>query len=230
MANPAALLHAQLSEWNEPASNTNAQNVRTPDEDGWEVQRRAAGYLLEIESLLSRLTAIGPTVDVSVYRRYLPLWSRAVFVFPKGWSEGGSGAIEQTGLDQLAGLSTLFSLVVERADQTKFDEIRDSLNALEELIAASSASVALKAHLRNVMNHLRWCIDNYDIVSDFEVERATEQLIATVARAAVATQNDANQGGGWTTWLNGFVWPFASGATATVVGELAMAGIQAIGS
>jgi hypothetical protein len=42
----------------------------------------------------------------------------------------------------------------------------------------------LKMHVKQVIAHLNWCIDNYDAVGDFDLQEAVERLASAIIRAA----------------------------------------------
>ncbi|EPQ73151.1 hypothetical protein MMMB2_3923 [Mycobacterium marinum MB2] len=59
-----------------------------------------------------------------------------------------------------------------------------------------------------------WCIDNYEIVGDFDLGEAVERLAATVVR--VASASDQENLPKWHVVINGFVWPFAINVLAAI--------------
>lgn len=214
MANPAELLLSQYQAWSNPANNATANNVRGPTADLWLTHRVAVRHLEALTQLLDELAAAGR--NVNVYRRYLPSWWAIAFAHPHGWSAGGSANINAGELEHLENLADLLQGYVPAVRDGGLDEV----SAYADLVAntlADDTSIPqnLRAHAMEVVGHLRWCVEKYSIVGDFELQEALERLAATVLRVA-ANSSDENKSTMWGPIMTNWVWPFATNMVAAI--------------
>lgn len=225
MANPAQLLFAQLSAWHVIDQRRTTAQVRHVHGSnvGWEQMRMAVRHLDAIEELLTQMSQAGR--DVSVYHRHFPSWTTAVFAYPNGWNKMGLCDVNQQMLDHLHTLGDLMEILVPTLSPTGDGELRSFcarlLNTLDD---DPTIPDPLKLHLREVVRHLEWCLDQYAVAGDFEVRKAVERLVAAMAQVAGASENPDR----WKTVLNTWVWPFAvnmvSAIPAQTIIQLALGG------
>ncbi len=203
MANPATLLHQQLSKWNQ--INQTADQARQPALDQWVTQRLMVRHLDAIDEMLRTLEANGR--NVGVYRRTFPAWCQAVFVFPQGWSAGNSGGINEQHLGHLETLAERLDGELPVADDDGLERLSGYLVDVRQLLSEDGSLPSdLRDHIAQVVTHVEWCISNYAIAGDFEVRVASERLIAVLAEGRTQSGDKKL----WDGLLTRFAWPFAS--------------------
>lgn len=214
MANPAELLLSQYQAWANPANNTTADRVRQPEVDLWLTHRVAVRHLEAITQLLDELATAGR--NVNVYRRYLPSWWAIAFGHPHGWSAGGSGHIDGAVLEHLENLADLLQSYVPAVRDGGLGEVSAFADLVAEtLVNDTSLPQNLRAHAMEVVGHLRWCVEKYSMVGDFELQDALERLAATVLRVAT-NSSDENKSKMWGPVMSNWVWPFATNIMAAI--------------
>ena len=65
----------------------------------------------------------------------------------------------------------------------------------------------LRIHAHEVIGHLLWCVDTYDLVGDFILAEAVERLAATIVRVA-ANSSPENRSKVWGPVAQNIYWPF----------------------
>ncbi len=209
MANPATLLLALFRAWNQP--NDTADNVRQPAVDGWVTQRLAVKHIDAIEQLLREMEQAGKSV--AVYRNRLPQWQQAVFVHPGGWVGNGTAKIDSTAIDFLEALAGVLDDYVPKVVTGGIEQLRSYVSTVREALDSDeSIPATMKLHIRQVISHLEWCIDHYEVAGDFELQIATERLAAVVVRATGASNNRDR----WRKVYDVWVWPFAVNMLASI--------------
>ena len=222
VTNPAQLLLNQLREWQRfpptqpgrrPAT---VQQVRNPEGDGFLAHRIAVQQLEAIDQLLGEMGDAG--ADVSVYRRYFPEWVKAVFAYPHGWGVAAASVeLNASGiLDHLQNLAEAMRLYVPVLQPTGLESIRDYAQQVKDALQEdTSIPQQLRIHAHEVIEHLLWCVDRYNLVGDFILSEALERLAATVVR--VASNSDEEHRGTWRTFFTTtFVWPFTVNMIAAI--------------
>ena len=203
MPNPAQLLHARFLAWRGP-NNAHAFQVRGLDGNNWEDHELALRHLRDIDELLRLLESQGR--NMRVYREALPTWYQIVFAFDRGWKGNETATIDQRLLDTLEMLAERLEDVVPTLEDGGLAAITEYLDDVSEVLTAdTSLPAALRAHVNDVINHVRWCVDNYSIVGDFSLQDALERLAGAVVRAAANSSEKSK----WKTIVNNLVWPFA---------------------
>jgi hypothetical protein len=204
MANPASLLLAQLRAWQSPQKT--ADDVRkTGDTETWVRHRLAVRHLAAIEEVLDEMAAQGRS-GINLYQQMMVSWTQAVFAWPHGWGTPRSGQIDGTALQHLETLAGRLDDHIPTATADGLNSTKAFAGKVTNTLAGDDSIPAdLKAHLRQLVDQLLWCIERYDITGDFELKLAIERLLMT---AGVAGQQSSN-GGGWTRVVRGFKSPFA---------------------
>jgi len=201
VANPAELLLAQLRPWNQP--NRTAYQTRNPDADKWATQRLAVRHLDAIDQLLTELSE---TRNVAVYQRHFSSWAADVFAYPQGWNAAGSAQVDMAALEHLENLAEFLRSYVPELKPTGEAELRGYVKLVQSTVEEDQSIPAdLRIHLREVVSHLLRCLDEYETVGAFELQKALENLAATVLRTAANSGNKSK----WKPTMDGFVWPFA---------------------
>lgn len=201
MANPASLLHQQLSSWNN--HQVSAEEARTPDTENWLLHRVAVRHLEAIEHLLHQLESRGRSMDI--YRAYYPHWTKAVFSYPSGWTAPASGGINGDALNHLRTLGDWLDDFVPTAQESALDQLREYTKLVRDTMETDdSLPVDLRGHVNEVIRHVEWCLANYSIMGDFELRTAVEHLAAATMQAASASSDKAK----WRDVAKEWVWPF----------------------
>lgn len=210
MANPAQLLHAKFASWR-GAQNVNATTARGLNGQNWEDHQLAILHLREVEELIRLLETQGRNMRVA--RQALPTWYQIVFAYDGGWQGQGSANINQTSLDTLEMLAERLEDVVPTLQADGIDRINGYIDSVSDVLSADSSLPApLRAHINDVIAHVRWCTDNYATAGDFSLQDALERLAGAVVRGA-ANSTDKNK---WKTVVNNIVWPFAVNMMAAI--------------
>lgn len=212
MANPAQLLLDLLRSWNKTFT---AEKARVEGRGNpWLDHRIAVRHLDAIEELLRQMADAGR--NTSVFQRTFPAWEQTVFAYPRGWQAQGSGAIDPTTLDHLENLADRLNDFVPSVREGGLEEISNYADGVSAALDSdTSLDPLLKLHVRQVVTHLKWCVDHYGQVGDFDLQEATERLASAVIRAA-ANSTDKSK---WKAVADTFVWPFAVNIVAAIPGS-----------
>lgn len=203
MPNPAQLLHARFLAWR-GGQNVAASSARGLNGQNWDDHALAIRHLGEIDELLRLLESQGRNMRVA--RTALPGWYRIVFAYDRGWSGQGSATIDQQSIDTLEMLAERLEDVVPTLEDDGIDRINDYIESVSKVVTADTSLPAdLRAHVNDVIAHVRWCVDNYETVGDFSLQDALERLAGAVVRGA-ANSSDKSR---WKNVVNNIVWPFA---------------------
>lgn len=215
MANPAELLLHTFTRWNSSAAD--ARGARGLNGNNWDEHKRALRHLDEIDELLRSLESQGR--NTRVFRQWMPAWHRIVFAYDRGWVPVGSGQVDQQAIDHLETLAERLQDVVPTLQEGGIAQILEYTNGIAQTVAEDeSLPVQLRSHINDVIAHVRWCAENYDIVGDFSLDDAIERLNGAVVRGAA----NSSHPGRWTKIMNTFVYPFVVNAVAA----LPAAGLQ----
>lgn len=218
MANPAQLLHARFISWRGP-NNTNAISARGLNGENWEDHTQAIRHLQEIEQLVRLLESRGR--NMRVVRETIPSWYQVVFAFNKGWDGGGTAAIHQQSMNTLEMLAERLEDVVPPVEDGGLAAITEYLDGVCSILEDdSSIPLDLRAHINEVIDHVRSCVDNYSEVGDFSLQDALERLAGAVVRGAANSANPSK----WKTFVTNFVWPFG----VNMLAALPQAGLVAL--
>lgn len=208
MANPARLLHEQFSAWQGP-SNTSAADIRglpDPFTDNWVEIRRAFTHLANIEILLNEMEA--RRIDVTIYRRYFNAWTAAATTYPRGWLQNGESEMNPVHLEHLHTLAGQLDAHTPQIAPEALGSI-DGLVAEAARLLSEDASIPadLRNHLIAILSHTQRCVKEVQLVGEYEVSRAVDELLATLGRVAHASEETSR----WSAVVNNFVWPFTAG-------------------
>lgn len=211
MANPAQLLLTYLTHLRENQSS--AANLTH--------QRIAARHIDAIAELLDQMDAA--QIKTILFRRYFDHWAQLVFTHPHGWQQGNARHRDDTALEHLEHLADRLDGLVPKLRDNGLDEIRAYTEELAAFVDEDdSIDPLLRLHVKQVIAHLDWCIENYDAVGDFDLQDAIERLIASMVRAAATSTHRER----WKEWLDRIVWPFgvnvASALPAQALIQLAL--------
>ncbi|AVZ39912.1 hypothetical protein CT688_11040 [Dietzia sp. JS16-p6b] len=159
------------------------------------------------------------------YRKYFPTWTKIVFGYPNGWKGQGSARIDSVATEHLGNLGDALSVIVPTLHADGAEVIYDFTTRVADLLEQDpDIPDTLKAHIRDVIKHVHWCLNHYETVGDFDLSAAVERLAASVIRAAAASKNKAR----WGSVFNNFAWPFgvnlASAVPAQALVQLALGG------
>lgn len=220
MSNPARLLLTQFEQWKVGSTSTTSAQQRGidgPFTDEWGSLRRAFGHIAAIERLLDELAANGAIV--TVYRKYLNAWTAAAATYPRGWDAQSKGEMLEVYLEHLSTLADRLDEFVPTLDDGGLESISKLVQDAAQLLSEDpSIPRDLRDHLTGVLLHTKRCVDEYDLLGDYEVARAVDELIATIGRSA----HQSSESNRWTEMMNKFGWPFASGAAANILANPAI--------
>lgn len=220
MANPAQLLLERFHAWRGP-NNVAATNARSLNGANWDEHTQAVLHLKEIEELLRLLESQGRNTRVP--REALPSWYQVVFAFPSGWSGGGTATINQEAINTLEMLAERLQDVVPTVEPGGIEQVIGYVDAVRDvLVEDASLPAQLRSHINDVIEHVRWCAENYSIVGDFSLQDALERLSGAIMRGAFSSTDKSK----WQKVAETWVWPFVVNMAAA----LPSAGLVAIGT
>ncbi|GAB3134915.1 hypothetical protein GCM10027289_27730 [Tsukamurella serpentis] len=225
MANPAELLHAQLTAWNAPSQPANDARQMGTESVTWSAHRQAVRHLEAIDELLNLMSSKGR--NVTVYRDEFSNWCAHVFAFGSGWVAAGSGGIDVQSLRFLHALSGLLDYEVPEATPEARQSVQDFLSAATQVLNNSGAPAHLRMHLVNVINHAQWCLDHFDAAGDFELATALERLLGAIGVTA-ESDTDPESVGRWKTLLHTFVYPYATSTLAGLSSGTALLALKGL--
>lgn len=176
MANPAELLHAQLTKWNGP-ENVAARNTRgIPASQGWEDHRRAVMLLKDIEELLT-IAEKNQGLNMSHARRHFDRWTQMVFAYPYGWSSSGQHSIDAASLEQLEATATTLQMVVPEFVDGGPEGFAGFLDAVRDRVdALCDEGEFLRIHAHRIINHLHGLLDARKYMGEFRIANAINDL------------------------------------------------------
>lgn len=215
MTNPAELLHAQLTSWREkPTNYADATD-----------QRIAVRHLDAIEELLNCMDDLGLRTDL--FRPHFPKWVALTLHHPHQWQkkDGQARYRDDEALTSLDHLADRLNGIVPQLQDGGLEAVQNYIDGVQDLLDEddSITDPLLRNHISQVIAHVAWCIKHYPKVGDFDLQRAIEHLLATMARAtAASTRKDR-----WRDKLNTFVWPFTLGFSSSIAATPAQLAIAA---
>jgi hypothetical protein len=203
MANPAELLHEKLTRWR-----ANASHHADPAE-----QRIAVRHLDAIEELLDQMD--DAKIKTTLYRQYFDKWVALTLHNPQGWqNQKNLKHIDDSALENLEHLADrLDNGLVLKLQDGGLDALRAYSSDVRALLDEDeSIPPLLRQHVKQVIAHLDWCIDNYAAVGEFHLQDAVERLIAAMIRATAASKRKDR----WRDKLNTVAWPFVGNVAAQI--------------
>lgn len=203
MANPAELLLGIFSKWDEARGNGASAQESRADTDSLDDHRLAIGYLNQIDELLNKMALddkrVGP------YRRQFPVWVKHTFNYGEVWTHADPGTPAHA-FDVLEGLIDALAPYVPALESERFEELKEYLHKVRDTLNedTSISRGTLQGALALVENVLT-LIDSYTVVGDFELERALQSLLGSLAWAAAQSTNRER----WRDILTGFFIPYS---------------------
>lgn len=230
MADPATLLHDQLSAWSKADTLSVVRNLNT--EEGWRKQRIAAVNLDNVLKILDRLDDEG--ADTSPWRKYTRDLHKAVFGFETDWLKRNDrhphapNPVNEHAINSLPMLSMVSKHLVPKLEGGGLQRLQDMLGS--EILKKPSMEFPyeLRAYFVRVRDHLSWCVENFDEVGEFSLHEAAMQFRMTVQFMAVGAPV-GEQSKWWSFVKDTFVWPFISTTVTTGPAELASKGLGEVG-
>lgn len=203
MANPAELLLGIFRTWDDQAKNNVGAASSRGDDESLAQHRHAVAYLNQIEELLDAMSADGKRVGA--YQRQFPEWARHVFRFNGNWSQFDPGTPDHA-RDVLENLIDALAPYVPALDPERFEELKNYLHKVRETLQDDgSISRATRQGALVLVENLLTLIDSYTVVGDFELERALQSLLGSLAYAASQSSNRAK----WAAVITGFFIPYS---------------------
>ncbi|WBT08820.1 hypothetical protein PAB09_00180 [Corynebacterium sp. SCR221107] len=231
MGNPAQTLHSMLTAWNSDRLARDSRGLNTSDADQLAAStanlRIAAMHLSAIDDFIRGMAESGS--NTTMWEQALDRWTRGVFLYPYGWEKPQPHSVKNEDLELLYALGELMQLRVPVLKPEGSKIIREFLDKIEETASEEAMDVALQRHLKNLLLHIRWCLDNYATVGDFELEKALQQLAATLTLAKFETEKTGKESR-FTTFINNWINPFTVGALAGMTGNLSSTAFLALTS
>ncbi|MBV7294909.1 hypothetical protein KRX51_03120 [Corynebacterium sp. TAE3-ERU12] len=170
MANPAMLLHKQLTAWTDPNKRVHsARNLH--DEEGWITQRQTVELLSHLSDAIDMAEQQGMSMDMA--RKYFPAWVRTVFAFPAGWDVNAQRPTEAA-MDMLYATGVTLSTVIPTFETDGPHALRALLNGI--LTNLDGAPPALEKHARGVVCHILKLVDEWHIYGEFRIANAMTDL------------------------------------------------------
>jgi hypothetical protein len=205
MSNPATLLYETLARWR--PSNSYAD----PTE-----QRIAIRHLDAIAELLNQMDGAGHKTHF--YRRYYDHWVTLTLHHPHEWQRGaGSQHIDNSALENLELLADRLDSLVPVIQDGGLDQLRAYAQEANDIIDADGdVPPMLKMHVKQVITHVFWCINNFDAVGEFDLQDAIQRLLGAMMTAAKTADMSGPMKDRWKTWLNGLVFPFSVNVMSAV--------------
>ena len=191
MANPADDLYEIFKNWREEsAENSKTEQVKEVyasrllgsrngvSMGGWPEQRRASRCLEAIDRIISEMEQAGD--DVTSEKQYFRRWCDAVYAYPRGFEVNGSGVSDEA--FQTLGMfrNSARRFVPELSDGV-VNELRELLENEPSLVVPPGVfPKELYDYFTRVKFHLKHCIDNYEVTSNFDLQEAAEHYRAAV--------------------------------------------------
>lgn len=217
MADPAKLLHTQLTSWSKTGL---LGEVRKLDSDaGWHQQRMAAVNLDNVMTLLDRLDAADK--NTAPFRKYTTQLHWAVFGFGSDWKkvagrqQHAPNPVDEHALNSLEMVSMAVEAFIPELEPGGVASMQKMLEADVLQQPSDDFPYELKAYFIRVRDHLAWCVNHFNEVGEFELHEAAMQFRMTVLFMTFgAPEGEAPR---WLEFLQDkFVWPFV---TTTVTSQ-----------
>lgn len=222
MANPAQILHGLFIKWHTSETAGVSRGLNSSDaaqsKAALQELRFAAMQLTSIEELLTNMRTAG--IDVSKWNGPLDRWTLGLFVYPHGWGSQQQHSISFSDIEMLSMLGDILEFQIPQLSDKGSAQIRDFLTQVENSIDKHShIDVHLRRHFINLISHIRWCLDNYDFVGEFELEKALQQLAATVSLQVHKDEESSDSPSVFRRLLENWVNPFVVASIAGYAGN-----------
>ncbi|AIJ33439.1 hypothetical protein CIMIT_05560 [Corynebacterium imitans] len=160
---------------------------------GWPEQRRASRCLEAIARIISEMEQAGD--DVTSEKRYFGRWRDAVYAYPRGFEVSGSG-ISDEAFQTLGMFRNSARRFVPELSDGVVNELRELLENEPSLVVPPGVFPReLYDYFTRVKLHLKHCIDNYEVTSNFDLQEAAEHYRAAVFM--MANGNFVTNPGDW---------------------------------
>lgn len=194
---------------------SNAEKLKTSTQE----LRFAAKHLVDIDAFLSNLRSEG--IDTKKWEAPLDRWTRGLFLYPDGWSSAQSRSFSHADLEMLNMLGDIMSVNFPILSPDGSEKILEFVEQISETLGAEDVNPHLLRHMRNLIGHIRWCLENYDLVGDFEIDNALNQLAATVTLQVSEDEAKLNiKVSPFRKFKDQWVDPFTVGALAGYAGNM----------
>lgn len=224
--NPAALLHARLTEYRDSGTSKDLRSRwRISGDDSGQVivisdadrvaLLEAADWLRRLPMLIDALERDGHRV--AVWRRYYPIWVNSVFAIGLKW-DGMTYTPEeicpQAAMDMLDGLAGFLDMLPPGTQGIAHDQLLALVNLVSEgLDTDDTLSKQLRVHLRRVVDHLRDCVQHPEAYDLRDTAQAADDVL-TAAKAAAGESTHTEWKGRWAAFRDTWVAPTVTGIIA----------------
>ncbi|MFC3850104.1 hypothetical protein ACFORJ_07985 [Corynebacterium hansenii] len=224
MANPAELLHAQLTAWNHDNSKTTAVGRELAKDPQWRSHRTAVELLGAIETLLDEYATTGE-LDVSEWKKEFPNWCRAVFAYPNGWNTANS-SIDPQSLRMLAMLGTMLRMTQPKITSEGVEQMNARLDEVRQTQRDRAEHVPhdLNRHLTYVIAHLQLCLDDFALRGEFDLQKALIELRSIIV---LLTEADPEGETFWAKFKGWFGDVFVGGVAGAASKQIGIAAVNA---
>lgn len=146
-------------------------------------------------------------------------WTSGLFLLSGGWASTQAHSLKKEDLDLLFSLGQILSFRIPVLKPTAPNGVKWLMDQLEKELGTGEHNPYLEKYLRNLISHIRWCIDNLDDVGEFEFEKAWTQLQATILLIDNDESTDENPSR-FRRFMEKWFNPFTVGALAGMTGNV----------
>lgn len=171
---------------------------------------RACTHLANIDEILVGMESQGRRTRS--FRNALPRWQSWILAYPHSWVHA-VGTVDtfdsDHDLDVLENLADALDQIVPTYTEQGLTRVSKVLEgASAALDADGSLPTNLRRHITSLLKHAQQCMDEYDLVGDFELQKAVDRLIVAINAAASASSSMSSA---WETLREDMVWPVFEG-------------------
>jgi len=226
-----------LAAWNVPAGSTpltvRKASIAAQESSLWDVERRAIGYLEQVERDLDAMEAFGE--DVTYYRECMPVWWAAVFSFDLGWQQSLNTSVSLMDRGELRLLRALAGQIdtmrlSPRVQPGQLAALRAKLEESLQLVQATQPPTlddAAKRYMLTLVHEALRVVDEVDLVGAASVRRVVFELGGAMTTVAEQTP-DENEKKKWHESARGFLVEIVRQAPAAIAGAAADGTLGAI--
>lgn len=163
--------------------------------DFWKMQRMAAGYLDEIERLLTAIDAIGG--DTEDFRATMDDWAKAVFVPEQAWHGGASveTRIDPRDLKLLRALASQIDMMdlSPNFSETQLLDLKALFaEAREMVLGATSLPTAVRAYIVGLISEADAAISDLQLFGESRLRSCTIELGGSLVTVVGTPQVEAS--------------------------------------